>query len=158
FGQDCGRGGPVARGVGGLGGRFLDELRAHVLVGVGELDLLGDRDAVFGDRRAAPALIDHRIAAPGAQRGPHRPGQFRYPAGQLLAGLIFVGKDLRHVGSPSLSDRSSGPRPPGTKRRPPRTAYDLPTMKTSDEMQLIYHDRVLALTPYDEANYGTSLG
>jgi hypothetical protein len=46
----CG-GGAVARDVGGLGGDLLDHLGAHVLVGVVELDLLGDGDAVLGDGR-----------------------------------------------------------------------------------------------------------
>ena len=114
LGQDGRGGGAVAGGVGGLGGRFLDELGTHVLVGIGQLDLLGDRHAVLGDGRAAPALVDHGIAAARAKRAPNGPGQFRHAAGQLLAGLLIVGQNLRHGGSPwSLSSRSSGPRPPG---------------------------------------------
>ena len=43
----------VAGDVGRLRGDLLDHLRAHVLEAVLELDLLGDRDAVLGDRRGA---------------------------------------------------------------------------------------------------------
>ena len=53
LGQDGGGGGAVAGDVGGLAGDLLDHLGAHVLVLVFELDLLGDGDAVLGDRRAS---------------------------------------------------------------------------------------------------------
>ena len=96
LGEHGGGGGAVARGVGGLAGGLLDELGAHVLVGVGQLDLLGDGDAVLGDRRAAPALVDHRVAAAGAERAPHGLGQLRHAARQLLAGLLVIGQQFRH--------------------------------------------------------------
>ena len=96
-----GRGrGAVAGGVGGLGGRFLHELGTHVFVGIGQLDLLGHRHAVLGDGRAAPALVDHGITATRAERGTNGPRQFRHATGQLLAGLLIVGQNLRHGGSP----------------------------------------------------------
>jgi hypothetical protein len=44
----------VAGDVGGLGGHLLHHLRAQVRQLVLELDLLGDGDAVLGDRRASP--------------------------------------------------------------------------------------------------------
>ena len=53
LGEHGGGGGAVAGDVGGLGGDLLDHLRAHVLELVLELDLLGDGDAVLGDRRAS---------------------------------------------------------------------------------------------------------
>ena len=56
-------GGAVAGDVGGLGGDLLHHLRAHVLELVLELDLLGDGDAVLGDRRRAEALLDDDVAA-----------------------------------------------------------------------------------------------
>ena len=77
LGQHGRGGGAVAGGVGGLGGRFLDELGTHVLVGVGQLDFLGHRHAVLGDGRAAPALVDHGITAARAERGTNGPRQFR---------------------------------------------------------------------------------
>ena len=96
-----GRGrGAVARGVGGLGRRFLHELRTHVLIGIGQLDFLGHRHAVLGDGRAAPALVDHGITATRAKRGTNGPRQLRHPTGQLLAGLLIVGQNFRHGGSP----------------------------------------------------------
>ena len=54
--REHGRGrGAVTGDVGGLGGDLLHHLRAHVRELVLELDLLGDGDAVLGDRRRAPA-------------------------------------------------------------------------------------------------------
>ena len=40
-----------------------------------ELDLLGDRDAVLGDRRRAEALLDDDVAALGAERDLDRVGE-----------------------------------------------------------------------------------
>ena len=65
LGEDGGRGRAVARHVAGLAGRLLDQLGAHVLVGILKLDLLGHRDAVLGDVRASPALVEHGVAAAG---------------------------------------------------------------------------------------------
>ena len=74
LGEDGGGGGAVAGHVAGLAGGFLDELGAHVLVGVVQLDFLGDGDAVLGDGRAAPALVEHGIAAARARACCGRPG------------------------------------------------------------------------------------
>src|SRR5450755_2500619 len=63
-----GGGGSVAVFIGSVGRDFLDHLRAHVLELVFELDFLGDRDAVFGDRGGAEALVEHRVAAFRTQR------------------------------------------------------------------------------------------
>ena len=65
--QHGGGGGAVAGDVGGLGGDLLHHLRAHVLEPVLELDLLGDGDAVLGDRRRAPLLLDDDVAAARAR-------------------------------------------------------------------------------------------
>src|SRR5207249_6418033 len=61
--QHGGGGRAVAGDVGGLGRHFLQHLCAHVLVGVLQLDLLGDRDAVLRDRGAAELLVDDDVAA-----------------------------------------------------------------------------------------------
>src|ERR1700692_2167588 len=66
-GQDGRRGGAVAGHVVGLLGYFLDQLGADLLEGVLEIDLLGDRHAVVGDRRGAPLLVKHHVAALGAE-------------------------------------------------------------------------------------------
>ena len=63
-----GGGGAVAGLIGGVGSDFLHHLRAHVLELVLELDLLRDRDTVLGDGGGAEALVEHRVAALGAQR------------------------------------------------------------------------------------------
>ena len=75
LGED-GRGrGAVAGDVGGLGRDFLHHLGAHVLERIGELDLLGDGDAVLGDRRGAELLVDDDVPALGAERDLHRLGE-----------------------------------------------------------------------------------
>src|SRR5205823_12522422 len=94
LGDDGGGGGAVAGHVGGLGGGLLDELGAHVLVGVLQLDLLGDGDAVLGDGRAAPALVEDGVAAARPQRAAHGPGQFADAGQQLLPGFIGVSELL----------------------------------------------------------------
>ena len=72
---DCGEhrrgGGAVAGDVAGLRGDLAHHLGAHVLELVGELDLLGDGDAVLGDARRAVGLLEHDVAALGAERDLH---------------------------------------------------------------------------------------
>ncbi len=63
-----GGGGAVAGDVVGLGRDLLEELRAHVLEGLVELDLAGDGHAVIGDGRGAELLVEDDVAALGAQR------------------------------------------------------------------------------------------
>ena len=65
--QQGGGGGAVAGHVVGLGGDFLDQLRAHVFKGVFQLHFLGDGYAVVGDEGSAVLLIQHNVAALGAQ-------------------------------------------------------------------------------------------
>ena len=52
-GQHGRGGGAVAGFVGGVGSDFLHHLRAHVFIGIGQLDFLGDGDAVLGDAGSA---------------------------------------------------------------------------------------------------------
>ena len=61
-------GGAVAGDVVGLGRDFLEELRAHVLERVLELDVASDGDAVVGDGRGAELLVEDDVAALGADR------------------------------------------------------------------------------------------
>ena len=65
LGQNRGGGGAVAGRVGGLRSDLADHLRAGVLDLVLELDLLGDGDAVLGDRGRAELLLDDDVAARG---------------------------------------------------------------------------------------------
>ena len=62
-GQHGGRRGAVAGDVGGLRGDLVDQLGAHVLEAVFELDFLADGHAVLGDGRAAERLVDDHVAA-----------------------------------------------------------------------------------------------
>ena len=65
----------VAGDVVGLGRDLLEELRAHVLERVLELDVASDRDAVIGDRRGPELLVEDDVAALGADRHPDRVGE-----------------------------------------------------------------------------------
>ena len=71
-----GRGrGAVAGDIVGLGRGFLEELGAHVLERVLELDLLGDGHAVVGDGRRAVLLVERHVAALRAEGGLDRVGE-----------------------------------------------------------------------------------
>ena len=94
LGENGGGGGAVAGHVAGLAGGFLDELGAHVLVGVGQLDLLGDGDAVLGDGGAAPALVEDGVAAARPQGAADGAGQLADAGQQFLPSLIAVGQLL----------------------------------------------------------------
>ena len=67
LGQHGGGGGAVTGDVVGLGGDLLHELGAHVLERVVELDLAGDGHAVVGDGGGAELLLEHHVAALGAE-------------------------------------------------------------------------------------------
>ena len=70
-----------------LRGDFAHHLRAHVLELVLELDFLGDGDAVLGDARGAEALVEHDVAALGAERHLHRVGENVDAAQHAVAGV-----------------------------------------------------------------------
>jgi hypothetical protein len=71
-GQHGRGGGAVAGSIGRLGGDFAHHLGAHVLELVLKLDFLGDGDAVLGDAGSAERLVEHDVAALGAERHLHR--------------------------------------------------------------------------------------
>ena len=72
LGQNSRRGCAVAGHVARFAGRFLDELRPHVLIGILQLNLLSDGDAVLGNIRTPPALIEHGIPAARPQSRSNR--------------------------------------------------------------------------------------
>ena len=87
-GGEHGRGGgAVAGGVVLLRGDFAHELGAEVLELVGKLDFLGDGHAVLGDARRAEALLDHDVAALGAERDLHRVVENFDAAQNAIAGV-----------------------------------------------------------------------
>ncbi len=71
-GQHGRGGGAVASSVSRLGGHFAHHLGAHVLELVFKLDFLGDGDAVLGHAGCTERLVEHDVAALGAQRDLHR--------------------------------------------------------------------------------------
>ena len=88
LGQHGGGGGAVAGFVGGVGSDFLHHLRAHVFELVLELDFLRDRHAVLGDGGGAEALLEHRVAALGAERGLDGIGKDVHTLEHARAGVI----------------------------------------------------------------------
>ena len=79
----------VAGHVRGLRGDLVDELRAHVLEAVFQVDFLAHGDAVLGDGRAAVGLVDDDVVTRGAQGHGDHVGQFFHAAEQTLPGLII---------------------------------------------------------------------
>ena len=90
LGQQGGGGGAVAGHVVGLGGDFLHQLGAHVLKGVFQLDFLGDGHAVVGDQGSAELLVQHHVAALGAQGDLYGICQLVDAGLQGLAGFLAV--------------------------------------------------------------------
>ena len=80
-------GGAVAGRIRRLGGDFTHHLRTHVLELVLELDLLGDGDAVLGDAGSAERLVEHDVAALGAERHLDRVGENLDAAQHAVAGI-----------------------------------------------------------------------
>src|SRR4029077_15431317 len=113
-----GGGGAVAGLVGGLGGDLAHHLRTHVLELVLELDLLGDGDAVLGDAGSAERLVEHDVAALGAERHAHGVGE-RIDAAQHAVARVdrefdFLG---RHFGVLSAVDLHPEGRPTAATRK-----------------------------------------
>ena len=74
LGQHGGGGGAVAGHVVGRGGDLAHELGALVLEDVLDLDLASDGHAVVGDGGGAELLVEHDVAALGAERDLDRVG------------------------------------------------------------------------------------
>ena len=116
-----GGGGAVADDVVGLGGDFLDQLRAHVLKGVFQLDFLGDGHAVVGDQRRAELLVQHHVAALRAQSDLNGVRQRVHASFQRAASVLAIFDLLSHDISlllfddredVGLTDDDVGPRRP----------------------------------------------
>src|SRR5215204_3697503 len=76
--------GPKGRNSAGFARHLAHHLGAHVLELVRELDLFGDGDTVLGHTRRAEALVEHDIAALGAERHLHGASKDVDPAQHLL--------------------------------------------------------------------------
>ena len=102
-GEDGRGGGSVARDVVGLGGHFLEELGAHVLERVLELDFLGNGDAVLGDGRGAELLVQHHVSALRAEGHLDRLRHLLHAAEQLLPGILVETELFSHFSPLSFS-------------------------------------------------------
>src|SRR5262249_19780965 len=73
-----------------------------------EFDLLGDGDAVLGDAGRAKALVEHDVAALGAERHAHRVGENIDAAQHLVAGIDrefdFLGSHVWNSVDPLIGD------------------------------------------------------
>ena len=87
FRQHGGRGRPVARGVAGLDGDFLEQLDGGILEVIGELDLPGHRDAVLGDERRPPLSFDGDVVAAGAEGDLDDMGELSHALEERRAGV-----------------------------------------------------------------------
>ena len=103
-----GGGGAVAGDVVGLLGDFLDELGPDLLERVFEVDLLGDRHTVVGDRGGAPLLLEDDVAALRAERDAYGVGELVHARLERPAGVLVVGDLLGH-----LADLRGGRTDPG---------------------------------------------
>src|SRR4051812_31175805 len=129
LGEHGGGGGAVTRDVVGLLRNFLDELGADLLERLLELDLLGDRHTVVGDGGSAPLLLQHDVAALGAERHLDGVGELVHAALEAATGLFVERDQLGHWVWSSLLVRTrcgywSGKL--GRRRRPRRMARWLP--------------------------------
>src|SRR5205814_5475431 len=82
-----------------------------------ELDLLGDGHAIVGDRGCAPLLLEHHVAALGAEGYLHGVGELVHTALESAPGVL-VKRD--HLRCHRLQSSVAYAR--GSSRRPRRTA------------------------------------
>src|SRR5215213_8573870 len=102
LGQHGRGGGPVTCDVVGLGGHLLGQLSAEVLIRIVEFHVARHRDAVVRDRRRTPLLVEHDVAALGAEGDLHGVGEGVDTALQRAPRLLVKLKDLWHVYVPLL--------------------------------------------------------
>src|SRR5580692_6530015 len=96
LGEHGRRGGAVTGDIVRLGGDFLGELGAQVLVGVLQLHLLGDGHTIVGDGGSAPLLVDHDVAAPRAERHLDGVRELVYATLKGATGILAELQDLCH--------------------------------------------------------------
>ena len=99
----------VAGDVVGLGRGFLEELRAHVLERIVELDVARDGHAVIGDGGRAELLVQHDVAALGAER--HLEKKFGSPTitndGVTIARDIELDDPFENMGAQLVKEIAS---------------------------------------------------
>ena len=93
--REHGRGRRAVTGhVVGLLGDLLDQFGPDPLVRVLELDLLGDGDAVVGDRGRAPLLLEDHVAPLGTEGDPDRVRELVHPPLQGAPRLLVERDEL----------------------------------------------------------------
>ena len=80
--------GAVASDIVGLLGDLFNELGTDLLVGILEIDLLGDGHTIVGDRGGAPLLLENDVAALRAQGDLHGVGEHVHAALERPPGLL----------------------------------------------------------------------
>ena len=123
LGQNGRGGGAVTCDVVGLLGNFLHQLGADALERIVQVDFLGDGNAILGDRGGAPLLVEHDVAALGAQRHLNGVGQQVEAVLHAATGILIKLDDLGHW-EYILPRCGSGPMPATDDRawrRPHRT-------------------------------------
>src|SRR5712692_7994143 len=92
-----GRGGAIARDGRPVAGHLAHHLRAQVFDRISQIDLVGDGDAVLGDRRRSERLVEDDVAAPGAKGHLDRIGQLIDAPENRRPRLLAVGNLLGHA-------------------------------------------------------------
>ena len=95
------RGRAVSGDVGGLARDFAHHLGAHVLERIRQVDFLGHRDAVLGDRGRSEGLAQDDVASLGSEGHLHGVGQAVDAAENGLARRVAVCNQFCHVSVPS---------------------------------------------------------
>ena len=103
LGQQSRGGGAVTGHIIGLGSDLADELCAHILKGILQLDLLGDGHAIVGDQGSAVLLAQNHIAALRSQSYLNGIGQLVNAGLQLLASFLAINDHLCHNALPPQS-------------------------------------------------------
>ena len=104
---------PVPRHIVSLAGRLLDQLRPHILKRLRQLHLLGDGNAVIGNHRRPPLLLQRHIPPLGPQSPPHRVRNRRNPMQQRLLRRLIADNALGcHPDQSSKNQIQPPPRPP----------------------------------------------
>jgi len=102
LGEDGGGRGAVTGDVVRLRRHLAQQLGAGVLLGVLEVDLTHDRDAIVGHGRRAELLLEDDVATLGAERDPDRLCDHVDPALQALPRVYLERNSLCHVAPSNL--------------------------------------------------------
>src|SRR4051794_11137247 len=100
LGQHCRRGRPVTDEIRRLAGDLAHEVGPHVLEGIREMNLLGDAHAVVSDHRSPRHLLEHDVAALGAERHLDGVGELVHSSLEISTGVLLINQHFRYERSP----------------------------------------------------------